>query len=137
MTPPTPVPTPPTVPVKQAMPEHDVTPPTPEPTTPTTAPIKTVEHSSLTANSGAQAIAKPMPQIPDELRQDALNETAVARFHIAIDGTATVELINPSQNPRLNRLLLATLKHWRFFPAMKNGQPVASIQEVSIKVNIQ
>ncbi|MDX8379424.1 MAG: TonB family protein [Gallionella sp.] len=127
------------LPVKQATPEHDVTPPSPAATTPTptTAPVKSGEKSNLTDNSGAQAISRPMPQIPDELRQDALNETAVARFHVAIDGTVTVKLIKPTQNPRLNRLLLETLKHWRFFPAMKNGHPVASTQELSIKVNIQ
>lgn len=131
-------------PIKQVAPEHDAAPPAPpEPMTPTptptatTAPVTTVDNPSLTGNSGAQAISRPMPQIPDELRQDALNETAIARFHVAIDGRVTVELIKPTQNPRLNRLLLETLKHWRFFPAMKNGQPIASTQELSIKVNVQ
>ena len=78
-----------------------------------------------------------MPQIPDELRQDALSAVAVARFHVAVDGTATVELIKPTSNPRLNRLLLDTLKNWRFFPSMKDGKPVASTQELSIKVEVK
>ena len=78
-----------------------------------------------------------MPQIPDELRQDALSTSAIARFHVATDGTATVELVKPTPNPRLNRLLLDTLKNWRFFPAIKDGKPVDSTQEISIKVNVQ
>lgn len=90
-----------------------------------------------TGNSGAQAILKPMPQIPDELRQDALSATAIARFHVAADGTATVELVTPTPNPRLNRLLLDTLKNWRFFPSMKDGKPVASTQDISIKVDVK
>lgn len=93
--------------------------------------------TGVTGSSGARAILKPMPQIPDELRQDALSATAIARFHVAIDGTATVELIKPTPNPKLNRLLLDTLKNWRFFPSMKDGKPVASTQELSIKVEVK
>jgi protein TonB len=93
--------------------------------------------TNLASSSGAQAIVRPMPQIPDELRQDALSTSAIARFHVATDGTATVELVKPTPNPRLNRLLLDTLKNRRFFPAMKDGKPVDSTQEISIKVNVQ
>jgi protein TonB len=80
----------------------------------------------MTESSGAQAIYKPMPEIPDELRDDALNASAVVRFHVAVDGTATVELLQPTQYPQLNRLLLDTLRKWKFFPAIRDGQPVAS-----------
>ena len=93
--------------------------------------------SNLAASSGAQAIVRPMPQIPDDLRQEALSTAATARFHVATDGTVTVELVKPTPNPRLNRLLLDTLKNWRFFPAMKDGKPVESTQEISIKVDVQ
>lgn len=93
--------------------------------------------NETTGNSGAQAIVRPMPQIPDDLRQEALSAVAVARFHVSVDGTATVELVKPTQNPRLNRLLLETLKNWRFFPSMKDGKPVASTQELSIKVEVK
>jgi len=78
-----------------------------------------------------------MPQIPDDLREEALNAVAVARFHVNVDGTATVELVKPTQTPRLNRLLLETLKNWRFFPSMKDGKPVALIQELSIKIEVK
>ena len=78
-----------------------------------------------------------MPQIPDDLREEALNAVAVARFHVNVDGTATVELVKPTQTPRLNRLLLETLKNWRFFPSMKDGKPVASTQELSIKIEVK
>ncbi|MGO9443583.1 MAG: energy transducer TonB [Thiobacillaceae bacterium] len=78
-----------------------------------------------------------MPQIPDELRDEALEATAMARFHVAADGSATVELAKPTPNPRLNHLLLNTLKNWRFFPAMKDGQPVSSIEEIAIHIQVQ
>ena len=104
---------------------------------PKAAPPAPAPASTMTGTTGAQAIIKPMPQIPDDLRQDALSTAAIARFHVAIDGTVTVELVKPTPNPRLNRVLLDTLKNWRFFPAMKDGKPVESTQELSIKVNVQ
>lgn len=120
-------------PVMQAktpvMPETPVPPPVPE------KPITT--GPNLTATSAAQAIVRPMPQIPDELRQDALSASATARFRVAADGTATAELVKPTPNPRLNRLLLNSLRNWRFFPAMKDGQPVASTEEIVITVEVK
>ncbi len=57
----------------------------------------------------------PLPQIPDELRDEAFNSEAIARFYIAQDGTITkVELIKPCANPKLNNLLIKSLKKWQF-----------------------
>jgi protein TonB len=78
-----------------------------------------------------------MPQIPDDLREGAFNTAALARFHIAVDGSATVELAKPTQNPRLNRILLDSLRKWRFIPAIKNGKPVASSEEIIVKVEVK
>ena len=94
-------------------------------------------RSAGTATLGAQAIVRPMPQIPDDLREDAFNAVAVARFHIAADGTATFDLAKPTPNPRLNRLLLEKLREWRFFPAMRDGKPVASDQEIRINFEVK
>lgn len=85
---------------------------------------------------GARAIYQPIPKIPDELREEAINAVAVARFHINIDGTATVELITPTSNPHINQLILNTLKTWRFFPAMRDNKPQESVQEIRIHVDI-
>jgi outer membrane biosynthesis protein TonB len=57
----------------------------------------------------------PLPQIPEELRFEAFNSEALARFHIAANGEVLrVELIKPCANPKLNSLLLKSLKRWRF-----------------------
>lgn len=77
-----------------------------------------------------------MPRIPDDLRDEAFDSVARARFHIAVDGSITVELVRPTQNPRINRILLDTLKNWKFSPAIKNGKPVASTEEILIRVNV-
>ncbi len=94
-------------------------------------------RGNIYASSGARAIVRPMPQIPDDLREGAFNSAALARFHIAVDGSATVELAKPTQNPRLNRILLDSLRKWRFIPAIKNGKPVASTEDIIIKIEVK
>ncbi len=102
------------------------------------APVgKDSSRGEMNANSAARAIVQPMPQIPEDLREGAFNSAALVRFHIAVDGAVEVELVKPTQNPRLNRLLLDTLKKWRFSPAVKSGQPVASTEEILVKIEVK
>lgn len=89
------------------------------------------------ASTGAQAIYAPLPRLPDELRENILNTVAVARFNVAPDGTAAVSLIRPTSNPRLNYILLSTLKQWTFFPAVKDGKAVASVVDIQIPVVVR
>jgi protein TonB len=124
-----------TAPPAPAAPAATPSPPLPTPPAPPTPPRST--NSGLSGNSGAQAIVRPMPQIPDDLRDDALDDAAVARFHVAVDGSATVELSKPTPNPSLNHLLLNTLKNWHFFPAMKDGKPVPSVEEIVIRIQVK
>jgi periplasmic protein TonB len=86
---------------------------------------------------GARAIYRPMPAIPEELRRHPMAVTAVARFRVAPDGTATVALIRPTPIPLLNVALLAALQRWRFFPAMANGQPVTSTIDIRIPLAVR
>ena len=92
---------------------------------------------NMYASSGARAIIRPMPQIPDDLREGAFSFAALARFHVAADGSVVVELVKPTPNPRLNGILLDSLKKWRFIPAIKNGKPVASIEEIVVKIEVK
>jgi len=94
-------------------------------------------HGDMYANSAARAIVQPMPQIPDDLRMAAFQSAALARFHIAVDGSAEVELVKPTPIPRLNRILLDSLKKWRFMPALKSGKPVASTEEILVKIEVK
>ena len=122
----------PTAPAAQAKP---ATPAPPAPPTKTATPSQS--HTALTASRGAHALYRPLPVIPDDLRRDAMNEAATARFHISADGSVAVELVKPTQFPRLNRLLLDTLRTWKFFPAMKDGKPVESTEEMVIRVQVK
>jgi periplasmic protein TonB len=86
---------------------------------------------------GAHAIYAPTPVIPDDLREDVMQTEAVARFNVSFDGVSEVTLEKPTSSPRLNQVLLETLKQWKFFPAVKNGVAIPSSFEVRIPITVQ
>jgi periplasmic protein TonB len=87
--------------------------------------------------SGARAIYAPTPVIPDDLRDNVYKAIAIAHFRVAPDGTVDVTLSQPTLNPRLNQILLATLREWKFFPAMKDGIAINSEFDVRIPITVQ
>ncbi|HMB89044.1 MAG TPA: TonB family protein, partial [Methylomirabilota bacterium] len=90
-----------------------------------------------TDTMSARAIYKPMPEIPESLRHRTVELVAVARFRVTAGGSAQVELTGPTGDPDLNRVLLETLKRWRFFPAMQAGKPVASTIDIRIPISVK
>jgi periplasmic protein TonB len=86
---------------------------------------------------GAHAIYAPTPVIPDDLREEAIQTEAVARFNVSFDGVSEVTLEKATSSPRLNQVLLETLKQWKFFPAVKNGIAIPSSFEVRIPITVQ
>lgn len=99
------------------------------------APAPAVPTGGNTA--GARAIYQPLPQIPEELRHRAVELVAVARFRVAPDGSAEVELMTPTPDPAFNRLLLEALRKWRFFPKIESGKPVASAVDIRIPISVR
>jgi periplasmic protein TonB len=88
-------------------------------------------------NLGAHAIYAPMPEIPDDLRENAIQTMAVAHFKVTYGGEVSVSLATKTESPRLNQILLDTLKQWRFFPAMKNGVAIDSEFDLKIPITVQ
>jgi periplasmic protein TonB len=87
--------------------------------------------------SGARAIYAPTPTIPDDLRENVFQAVAIAHFKVGPDGAVEVTLAQPTPNPRLNQILLNTLRLWKFFPAMKDGIAINSEFEVRIPITVQ
>lgn len=106
-------------------------------------PLPPVETHAPRAGSlgsdqmSARAILRPMPEIPDDLREHTLDAVAVVRFAVAADGSAGATLVQATPIPRLNQLLLEAFNRWRFFPALKDGKPVASVMELRVPVRIR
>ena len=85
----------------------------------------------------ARALFKPLPEIPEALRRQKIEVVAVARFEVAADGSSTVELVQATDDPSLNRGLLDALRRWRFFPAIDEGKPVSSSVEIRIPISVR
>jgi protein TonB len=106
----------------------------------TQAPVATARPQGApggTDNMSARAIYRPMPEIPESLRHRTVEMVAVARFRVTADGRAQVELTGPTGDPDLNRVLLETLKRWRFFPAMQAGTPIVSTIDIRIPISVK
>lgn len=75
----------------------------------------TQDYITKTTPNKTPILFNPLPQIPDDLREESFMSDALARFYINADGSvAKVELIKPCANPRLNHLLLKSLRKWKF-----------------------
>jgi protein TonB len=71
------------------------------------------------------------------MRDEVMQAIAVARFHVARDGSATVSLVTRTDFEALDQLILDTLSHWRFQPAVRDGVAVESDAEVRLRIAVQ
>ena len=82
---------------------------------------KALETTNSKNNLDAKKVAplfQPLPEIPFDMRSEAFSTKIIAKFYIEKDGSVSdVELLEISHNPRLNLLLLKSLKKWRFEPS--------------------
>lgn len=93
--------------------------------------------SSATENVGARALYAPTPQIPDDLRASVFSALAIAHFVVDRDGHVQVTLLRATSSPRLNQVILSSLRTWKFFPATQDGVPVASEFDLRIPIVVQ
>jgi protein TonB len=56
-------------------------------------------------------------------------------FRIAADGSASASLAGSSGSGTVDAIVLRACNRWRFRPALRNGQPIAST--VRLRVDIQ
>ena len=104
-------------------------------------PVQAKEFSMGTQEEAkmvdARATESPGPEIPEELKSEAFKSAVTARFSIAADGKFSVKLIDSSGNEEIDRLVLATLKKWKFKPATVDDKPVASNRKLKIELEIE
>ncbi|WP_322028736.1 TonB family protein [Paraburkholderia sp. J76] len=94
-------------------------------------------HAAVSGDTTARPIVQPLPVLPDDLREYTYRAVALARFTIHPDGSVDVVLVKSTPNPRLNQLLLEALRNWRFSPAIKEGHPIESEQDIRVHFNVE
>jgi protein TonB len=119
--------------VQEVKREAEPTPPAPQP-----APVISLQGTDSPSDArafGDRVIpAKPdavfhnrPPVYPDEAAQNGQQGTVVVLIHVSPAGTAAgVDLVRSSGYVLLDRAAQEAVLHWRFLPAVKDGQPVAS-----------
>jgi protein TonB len=124
-------PPPPTPPPQEARPEQK---PAPATATVTLNLHGTDSPSDATAWGDRILPASPdavfhnrPPEYPDEAVRNGEHGTVVVLIHVSPSGrTAGVDVIRSSGYVVLDRAASEAVARWRFLPAIKNGQPVAS-----------
>lgn len=86
---------------------------------------------------GPRAIYAPVPSIPDDMRDEVMQATAVVRFHVSRDGESHATLITSTDYSELDELILETLQRWRFSPAVRDGVKIDADAEVRLLVTVQ
>lgn len=112
--------------------------PKPEPVKPMPAPAPKPHLPVFTeAEPAVPTDQEPKPEIPDDLRQEALDKTFTAEVTVSPDGTPTeVKVSQSTGNDELDRIALETAKKWKFKPGTRDGEPVESVVRLHIEFQV-
>jgi protein TonB len=59
------------------------------------------------------------------------------RFEIAADGSCSVSLRTSTGNSQLDADTIETLRQWRWRPALRDGEPVPSVQNLRVEFVVE
>lgn len=85
----------------------------------------------------AKPTFNPPPEIPSAEREQCMRTFCVARFWISADGKSKVKLLTHSGSHEIDDITLATLRRWKFKPAMLDGMPVESTRRIKVEFEVQ
>ncbi len=78
----------------------------------------------------------PLPRYPEALLADKVEGDVIARLQIDSNGRVTDASIvahQGQQDPLLDEAALEALLQWRFRPALRDGQAIASVVQVPVE----
>ena len=85
----------------------------------------------------AEIVSAPEPVISSELKEECLKTFCEARFNIDARGRITVQLVTSSGSPEVDDITVSTLRGWRFRPALRGAEPVASTRKVRVEFLVE
>lgn len=85
----------------------------------------------------AKILDAPTPEIPGEFQSEAFKSAVTARFQIGADARVAVQLLDSSGNEEIDRLVLNTLKKWKFQPATVDDEPVPSSRRLRVELEVE
>ena len=126
---PTPIPSPPPTPTPLPT-------PTPQPT-PTPVPQPTATPRPLGPTQEAEPVSQENPDIPSDLRDKPFKTSVRVAVDVDANGGSSPRLRTSSGNSEVDARVLAALKRWRWKPALKDGQPVASTKYFKFEFTVE
>jgi protein TonB len=106
-------------------------PPLPRPPPKPAGPIQLSEN-----DTPPEAIATPQPAYPVDVKAEGVEGTVVVRFVVTESGEVTNVTVVKG-HPRLDPGVLATVRTWRFKPALSGGRPVSSYKTARFNFRIR
>ncbi len=112
-------------------------PPPPPPAAPPPPPPKAKGPVSLPENATpAVAVSTPAPPYPAGAKADGITATVVVRFDIGESGEVS-NVVIVRGHPLFDAVVLATVRTWRYRPAVFEGRPLAVTKSVRIPFTIK
>lgn len=68
-------------------------------------------------------------ELPEDARQRSFQSVVRVRASVGVKGNAEISLARGSGDGEVDAAILSALRRWRWSPALRDGQPVASVQE--------
>ncbi|MGC9027396.1 MAG: energy transducer TonB [bacterium] len=81
-------------------------------------------------------IFNPMPVIPTALRTHSYSTYVRVEFFVNKDATFTFKLLSSTGYDELDRVVIDTLKKWKFSPATMDGKPVDGTLKLRIQFSV-
>lgn len=110
---------------------------------PITVNVNTIAKSgaaggtAATRNEDARASFRPDIELPTELKSRQFKSRVLVEVEVSISGQSQTTLVSGSGDVEVDRLVLQTLRRWKWMPGFRDGKEVATKQkfEYVIKVN--
>lgn len=129
-------PTPPTT-APEAKPEPTAPAPKETPTTDKMPPPAVDPIVKPAVVLSPEPISQPNPEVPDDLRNEAIDKTTVVMIEVSPEGSALdVKVESGSGISELDTIATNAAKKWKFRPASRDGVPVAGRVRLHVRFKV-